>query len=55
VIAAGECVIRWNGRDQRAFQPEIIEPEEAAGAFGPIVRRLVPVVGIERFLRLRRA
>lgn len=55
VIAAGECRIRWNGREHIATEPEIIAAPEAAKAFGPIVRRVVPVVGIQRFLRLRRA
>jgi deazaflavin-dependent oxidoreductase (nitroreductase family) len=55
VIAAGECVIRWNGHDERATEPEVVDRDEAAKAFGPIARRLVPMVGIDRFLRLRRA
>jgi hypothetical protein len=55
VIAAGACSIRWNGRDHAATEPEVIDRAEAVAAFGPIARRLVPVVGIDRFLRLRRA
>ena len=37
VIAAGECQIRWNGRDWKATEPEVIEREEGVG-----VHRRVP-------------
>lgn len=54
VLVAAECVIRWNGREHRASEPRVVGRADATPAFGPIARRLVPIVGIERFLRLRR-
>ena len=54
VMAAGECVIRWNGREHRATQPEVIDAAEAAKAFGPIPRLGIKVMGLNRFLRLSR-
>jgi hypothetical protein len=55
VMAAGECVIRWNGNDHRATHPAIIDAAEAAKAFGPIPRFGIRAMGLNRFLRLRRA
>ena len=54
VMAAGECVIRWNGREHRATQPAVIDAAEAAKAFGPIPRLGIKVMGLNRFLRLSR-
>jgi hypothetical protein len=55
VMAAGECVVRWNGREWRAVEPEIIDRSEAVAAFGPVARFLLRFLPIKRFLRLRRA
>jgi hypothetical protein len=55
VLAAGECVIRWNGRDWRAIEPEVIDAADGAAAFGPIPRLALAVLPIHRFLRLRQA
>jgi hypothetical protein len=55
VMAAGECVIRWNGREWRATKPEVIEADEAAWAFGPVPRLGIKAIGLNRFLRLSRA
>ena len=55
VIAAGECVIRWNGTEHRATDPEVIHATEAAKAFGPIPRFGIKAMGFNRFLRLSRA
>jgi hypothetical protein len=54
VLAAGECVIRWNGRDWHAIEPEAIDASEAAKAFGPVPRLGIMLMGLDRFLRLRR-
>jgi hypothetical protein len=54
-MAAGECVIRWNGREHRATEPEVIDADEAAKAFGPIPRFGIKAMGLNRFLRLSRA
>jgi hypothetical protein len=55
VMAAGECVIRWNGREHRATEPEVIDADEAAKAFGPVPRFGIKAMGLNRFLRLSRA
>jgi hypothetical protein len=55
VIAAGECVIRWNGQDWRAVEPEVISKAEGAEYFGPLPQFALRHLPIERFLRLRRA
>jgi hypothetical protein len=55
VLAAGECVIRWNGREWHATEPEVISASEAAKAFGPIPRLGIKLMGMNRFLRLRRS
>jgi len=54
VLAAGECTSRWAGTDHMGIAPEVVTIAEAAPAFGFVVRRLIPRVGIARFLRLRR-
>ena len=55
VIAAGECQIRWNGRDWKATDPEVIDREEGARAFGSIPRLALRALPIHRFLRLHRS
>jgi hypothetical protein len=55
VLAAGECIVRWNGRDWHATAPEIIEKADAVAAFGPFPRFTLRFVPIHRFLRLARA
>jgi len=54
VRAAGECVIRWKGRDYHLVQPEVIDSAAAGAAFGPFARSMLVRLGIERCLRLRR-
>jgi deazaflavin-dependent oxidoreductase (nitroreductase family) len=54
VLAAGECTVHWGGSDHLGVAPEVVSAAEAAPAFGFVVRRLIPRVGIARFLRLRR-
>lgn len=55
VLAAGGCVIRWDGVDYSMADPEVIDWATARPAFTPIERALIPVIGIERFVRLRHA
>jgi hypothetical protein len=54
VLAAGECQIRWNGRDWSTTKPEVIDAAEGAKFFGLIPRLALSVLPIHRFLRLRR-
>ena len=55
IIAAHGGVIRWKGHDHQVRDPEVIDRAAAAPAFFPPIRALLPVIGISRFLRLRRA
>jgi deazaflavin-dependent oxidoreductase (nitroreductase family) len=53
VRAAGECVIRWKGRDYPMVQPEVIDMATANTVFGPRQRALMTRFGITHCLRLR--
>jgi deazaflavin-dependent oxidoreductase (nitroreductase family) len=52
VVAAGECVVRWNGREHRMIAPEILG-EEGRREFNGLERWALPRLGIASFLRLR--
>ena len=53
--AAGGCVIRWKGAEYPVIEPEIVDWATARAAFHPIERVLVPLIGIDQFVRLRHA
>ncbi len=53
VRAAGECVIRWKGRDYPLVQPEVIDAAAASPNFNAVQRAGITRFGIESFLRLR--
>lgn len=53
VRAAGECVVRWNGRDYPMAQPEVIASADAPSAFNAFQRVALSRLGIRRCLRLR--
>ena len=53
VRAAGECAIRWKGRDYAMVQPQVIDAATAAAAFGPGQRKMMARFGIRRCLKLR--
>ena len=55
LVAAKGGVVRWSGRDIQVRDPEIIDRAAAAPAFPAPIRRLIPIIGIERFLRVRLA
>jgi deazaflavin-dependent oxidoreductase (nitroreductase family) len=55
VQAAGGCVIRWKGSDYRLVEPEVVDWATARPAFYPLERVVIPVIGIEHFVRLRNA
>jgi F420H(2)-dependent quinone reductase len=55
VQAAGGCVIRWKGVDYPVIDPEVVDWASARSAFYPVERVLMPVIGIEQFVRLRHA
>ena len=53
VRAAGECAVRWKGRDYAMVQPQVIDAATAAAAFGPGQRKMMARFGIRRCLKLR--
>ena len=54
VRAAGECVIRWKGRDYPLVQPELIDnPAAVQGSFSAFERAMMTRFGIDHCLRLR--
>lgn len=55
VQAAGGCVIQWKGANYALIDPEVIDWATARSAFYPVERILMPIIGIEQFVRLRHA
>jgi deazaflavin-dependent oxidoreductase (nitroreductase family) len=55
VRKAGECVIRWKGRDYNLAQPEVLDAASAAvtPAFSRPQRAMLSRLGINQALRLR--
>jgi len=53
VQSAGGCMIRWNGASYSLIDPEVIDWETARSAFYPVERVVMPLIGIEQFMRLR--
>jgi len=52
VRAAGECVVRWKGRDYPLVQPEVLDTAAANAAFGASQQAALTRFGITRCLRL---
>jgi deazaflavin-dependent oxidoreductase (nitroreductase family) len=52
--AAGGGIVRWGGADIDVDRPEIIETADALPAFDAYMRPMVKLVGIKKFLRVRR-
>ena len=56
VLGAGECSIRWQGRDYNAVNPLVVSRAEALVASGRAFKRreraMMRVIGVEEFLRL---
>jgi len=55
VVAAGRCVVTYRGRDYELVDPEVIDYEAAAPAFPRYERLQFRLLGIEEYLRMRRA
>ena len=53
LVAAHGGIVRWRGVDHVVRDPEVIDAAEAAPAFPALIERLIPVIGIRRFLRVR--
>jgi deazaflavin-dependent oxidoreductase (nitroreductase family) len=54
VRAAGECVVRWKGREYRLERPEVISAAQAMAAFSPWQRGGFDRFGITHCMRLHR-
>jgi deazaflavin-dependent oxidoreductase (nitroreductase family) len=54
VVAAGECVIRWNGVEYHVVEPELVDWATARQALGRVERMLAPLFS-KQFVRLRLA
>lgn len=55
VQAAGGCTIRWKGVNYPVIEPVVVDWATVRSAFSLVERALVPVIGIEQFVRLRHA
>jgi len=55
VRASGGGILHWRGGNHTVVEPEIIGVAAAAPAFNVFVRPIVRVLGIEKFLSVRRA
>ncbi len=54
VLAAGECVIRWNGVAYHVVEAELVDWRTARVALGRVERMLAPLFA-KQFVRLRLA
>jgi deazaflavin-dependent oxidoreductase (nitroreductase family) len=56
VRAAGECTIRWQGKDYHAVRPVVVDRDVAIAAAGKAFKRsekaMMKAIGIRQFLRL---
>lgn len=53
VRAAGSCVVQWRGVRYLLVEPEVVDLATARSAFSSLERRLIPLLGITWFVRLR--
>ncbi len=53
--AAGGGVIVWGGAEYEVTLPEVIDVADALPAFNTVMRPIVRLTGIKKFLRVRRA
>jgi deazaflavin-dependent oxidoreductase (nitroreductase family) len=52
VLAAGSCTLRWRGRDHLVVNPRVVDWSEAKPFVNPVLRAIIPLIGIRSFLRL---
>ena len=55
VIAAGGGEVRWRGVDHRVTGPTVVDRAAAAPAYNAVLRFLIGLFGIDRFLVVQRA
>jgi len=53
IQAAGGCMVRWKGVNYPLIEPEVVDFTTVRASFYPAERVLIPVIGIEHFVRLR--
>lgn len=53
--AAGGGIVRWDGAEIEVNDPEVIDTAEALPAFNTVMRPLVRLLRIKKFLRVRHA
>ena len=53
VLAEGGSTIRWRAQEYRVGAPEVIDWQEARSSYPPVLRLVIPVVGIRTFLRVK--
>ena len=53
LLAAGEGMILWNGMAYHVVEPQLVEWAAARPDFHRLERLAVPLLGIQRFVRLR--
>ena len=54
LVAAGDGAVRYRGREYAATDPLVVDATEAERAYPRVIQPLIGLVGIKRFLRLRR-
>jgi deazaflavin-dependent oxidoreductase (nitroreductase family) len=54
VLAAGQCGLRWHGKDYQLTAPEPLGPATALPAFSLFFRSILRLIGIQYFLRMTR-
>lgn len=55
IQAAGGCTIQWKGATYQVTEPVVVDWKSVRASFYPAERILVPLIGIEDFVRLRLA
>ena len=53
VQAAGGCTIQWKDATYQVTEPVVVDWKSVRASFYPAERILVPLIGIEHFVRLR--
>ncbi len=53
IQAAGGCTIQWKGATYQVTKPVVVDWKSVRASFYPAERILVPLIGIEHFVRLR--
>ena len=54
VLAEGRAVVTWRGKDHPVTSPEIVDRSVADPAYGPVLSKVLGLLGIRKFLRVTR-